>query len=300
MENHIKYYRVADITFQIISEYSITEKTFHPKFRLFEAEKPDIIDVLIYHHFNEFDESILKDKHLVFSNEYLDVFSDNENLYYKQKISQKYNIRYDAVVVFNILHSLGHVYVKHIHELSYAEASLDSVVFFGGDHYLFSNLLSNRNGVLVHGNSMVYNKQGVLFIGRSGVGKSTLSKMLKSDGFDMIGDDRTIIKVVDRNYFLFGSWCHGSIPVVSNKKLPFDKIFILEQASENKIIPIISGREKLGKFMQCIVKPFAMGEQWENILNLVDDIISDNDFYLLKFNLNGDISHLMKEYYERD
>jgi hypothetical protein len=300
LETHTKYFKAAGITFQIISEYPIAKNTFHPKFRLFEVGKPGDDKVLIYHHFKKYDESLLKNKHLTFSNEYLDVYTDNEKFFYKQKISQKYNIRYDAVAVFDKQHLSGHVYVNHINPSSYAVASLDSVVFFGGDHYLFSNLLSNRDGVLVHGNSLAYNNQGVLLIGRSGAGKSTLSNILKSDGFDMIGDDRTIIKFMDNNYFLFGSWCHGSTPIVSSKKKPFDKIFILEQSLDNEIMRIISSRKKLQSLMQCLVKPFATGQQWENLLNLVDDIISKIDFYLLKFNLDGDISQLMKEHYERD
>ncbi|ACN15643.1 hypothetical protein HRM2_25490 [Desulforapulum autotrophicum HRM2] len=300
IQTYSRYYSAAGITFKIISEFPFTENTFHPKFRLFEIEGADNEDVLLYHHFKKFDESVLNEKHLIFSNEYLEVYIDDNNFFYKQKTSQKYNIRYDAVAVFNKQHSLGHVYVEDINSSAYACAALDSLVFFGGDHYLFSNLLSNRNGILVHGNSLSYNNQGVLLIGRSGAGKSTLSGILKSDNFDMIGDDRTIIKVNDNQYYLFGSWCHGSLPVVSNKKFFFNKLFILEQSPENTIIPISSNHEKLKKIMQSIVKPFAKGPQWEKIFNLVDGVISNIDFYQLKFNLDGDISQLIKGYYERD
>jgi len=159
MKNHIKYYQAAGITFKIISELPMTENTFHPKFNLFEVEDAGNDNVLIYHRFEKFDEHILATKRLVFSNEYLEVFSDNTDFFYKQKISQKYNIQYDTVAVFNKPHSFANVYICNMNASAYADACLDSVVFFGGDHYLFSNLLSNRNGLLVHGNSMAYADQ---------------------------------------------------------------------------------------------------------------------------------------------
>jgi len=298
MKKHITYYHTAGISFKIISEFPFTEKTFHPKFKLFKATGSGNDNITIHHHFKKFDENLLKNKKLIFSNEYLDVFSDNEDFFYKQKISKKYNIRYNAVIVFDKTHSTAHAYVSELNPSSYSSACLDSVVFFGGDHYLFSNLLSNRNGVLVHGNSMAYNNQGVLLLGPSGAGKSTLSKMLASDGFEMMGDDRTIIKMADKDFSLHGSWCHGSSPVVSNRKLLFNKIFILEQSLQNEITPISSSLEKTQKIMQSIVKPFAMELQWDRILDTVKTIISKIDLYRLRFNLNGDIGQLVKEYYE--
>ena len=51
MRTHTKYFRVADITIELNSDYSISEKTFHSKFKLFESDEPCKENIVINHHF---------------------------------------------------------------------------------------------------------------------------------------------------------------------------------------------------------------------------------------------------------
>ncbi len=52
MKTHTRYYKVTDIIIQFNSELSITDNTFHPKFKLFDVDGPEDDNILINHHFS--------------------------------------------------------------------------------------------------------------------------------------------------------------------------------------------------------------------------------------------------------
>ena len=51
MKTYTKYYKVAGITVQVNSNYPISEKTFHPKFKLFETDGLGNDNIILNHHF---------------------------------------------------------------------------------------------------------------------------------------------------------------------------------------------------------------------------------------------------------
>jgi len=299
MKHYTKYYKVAGLSIQINSDFPITVNTFHPKFRLFESDGPEKENVLISHHFsipakihNKIDHN---DTRLIFSNKFLSVFKAGHCWIYEHKYSEEFSIKYNAIVVFNEEHTIGNVYTNDIDESAYSKAKLGSVVLFGGDHYLMSNILSCKKGILIHANGLAYNDKGIVLVGKSGAGKSTLSRMLKDNGFKVIADDRIILQRKKSGVFLVGSWCHGSIIEVANREVLVDKIFFLEQSLENKIIIQNSNHEKLKQLANSIVRPFGDRKKWADILNLVEDIMKERLFYSLYFDLSGDICKIIKE-----
>jgi len=298
MIDHTKYYKVAGITIQINSDFPITDNTFHPKFKLFETDSPGNDNVVINHHFSIPDKIISylssdKSKKL-FSNEFLSVYKTKTKWIYKHKFSTAFNIKYNAIVVFNDDHTLGDVYTNDLNKSSYSNAELSSVVLFGGDHYLMSNILSSRNGLLLHANGLIYQGKGIILVGQSGAGKSTLSNMLQDSGLDIVADDRIILQKEDSKIYLIGSWCHGSVINVTNQKVLIEKIFFLEKSTENKIIFQTSNHEKLKQFARSIVRPFGDQKKWGDILNNMDDIMKKQLFYSIYFDLSKDICNILK------
>ena len=299
MKANVRHYSAAGFNFKVTSDYPISYNTFDSKFRLFECVEFESTDIDIYHHFKEFEFGFLEKNSRIFSFECLDVYVDSEKYYYVQKKSKIYQVPYNSVAVFNFSHSEGHVFIKGVTKEEYSQAEFGSLLCFGADHYLFSRILITQKGLMLHANALSYNGEGIILIGRSGKGKSTLSGMLKSNGFSIIGEDRAIIKKNDP-YHIYGSWCHGSVAEVSNQIRPLKYIFMLEHSKHNEILYSNSSSDKLNNILQCIIKPFADKRLFEMMLNTIESFTLEVEFYKLNFNLDGTICKQIRELCEKN
>lgn len=101
---------------------------------------------------------------------------------------------------------------------------------------ILSELLIQKQGVVVHCSAIKYDNQAYLFLGKPGAGKSTVMSLL-SKKFLSLADDSGIIKKEGNNYFFYqtpylekNSWIKKN-----NDKLYLSKIFFLRKKSYFKI-----------------------------------------------------------------
>ena len=88
------------------------------------------------------------------------------------------------------------------------------------------------------GVSLDVRNKGLLFAGMSGAGKSTLTRLWqKHAGLTILSDDRVILRNKAESYRIYGTPWHGDALGASARSVPLDRIFILKQASKNKLIP---------------------------------------------------------------
>jgi hypothetical protein len=74
------------------------------------------------------------------------------------------------------------------------------------DELLFTNLLSWRNGVELHGCGVIDHDEGLLFLGFSGAGKSTLARLWRRHpGATILSDDRIVLRVRDGRVMMHGA-----------------------------------------------------------------------------------------------
>ena len=110
------------------------------------------------------------------------------------------------------------------------------------DELLIINLLSQGLGVELHASAIALDKQdrGLLFTGMSGAGKSTLTRLWqdRTDDVTILSDDRVIIRKKADGYWIYGTPWHGDGLGASPKAVPLDRIFILNQALDNKLSPL--------------------------------------------------------------
>ena len=297
MRTHTKYFRVADITIELNSDYSISEKTFHSKFKLFESDEPCKENIVINHHFYlpEDIEQLTAKENPIYEKDQWRIYKAGSFWIYKYTPLLTNDPGKPAVVIFNDSHTLIEVYTTAISKEDYETANLGALTLFNTDQILFAKLLCNLRGLILHANGFDIQGKGILLAGASGVGKSTLSETLKNKGLDVLCDDRMFITKKKNAFWIHGNWCHGSIANVTNISVPLHAIFFLEQAKENSSTKISNRKQKTHQLIQSLVKPFFTSTEWDMTFSTIDDLVRTIECYHLKFDLSGKVYTTIKD-----
>lgn len=91
--------------------------------------------------------------------------------------------------------------------------------------------------LLIHSSVIRQNGKGHLFLGVSGTGKSTHSRLwLKYiEGSELMNDDNPVVRIVDGQPRVYGSPWSGKTPCYKNIMAPIGSFVQLQQKPENKI-----------------------------------------------------------------
>ena len=102
---------------------------------------------------------------------------------------------------------------------------------------LFNLAALHRGAVAIHASAIRYRGRGVLFLGESGTGKSTHSRLWRENipGTALLNDDSPILGLADGTVRVWGSPWSGKVPCYRNESCPVAAIVRLVQAPENQI-----------------------------------------------------------------
>jgi len=89
-----------------------------------------------------------------------------------------------------------------------------------------------NNGLLLHASSILRNDSGYVFFGHQNAGKSTIIKLL--DG-EVLSDDTTILRPIEKKFFIFSSPFDPKIQNVRNFKVELKTLFLLGKSKFDKI-----------------------------------------------------------------
>lgn len=121
---------------------------------------------------------------------------------------------------------------------------------------MFALSTSNLHTALFHSSVVSYEGYGYMFLGKSGTGKSTHSRLWiqNINGTGLVNDDNPVVRRMSDGFYVFGSPWSGKTPCYRNVKYPIGAIVQLKQAPHNKIqllrpllayaalVPSISGK----------------------------------------------------------
>ena len=124
------------------------------------------------------------------------------------------------------------------------------------DELIFTNLLSRRNGVELHGCGVVDDDEGLLFLGFSGAGKSTLARLWRRHpDATILSDDRIILRVRGGRVMMHGTPWHGDEALVAKGPVPLSRLFFLHQGPECTMRPCAGSEAVASMFARCFA-PF--------------------------------------------
>jgi len=297
-----RYYQIGRLTIQVESELPVTDDTFRTKFKQFEADGPGGAGetVVIRHIFRPFDFEREELGQCVYRRAPWAIYRRGDEWLYLSVSPAMEDAEAGDVAVLSEDHALGHMY--HAREDVFRKGDLHSLSMFTTDQVLLGRVLADRQGCYLHSAGAILDGQGLLFVGHSGAGKSTMSKMLQGR-MEVLCDDRNIVRRRPEGFWVYGTWSHGEWPVVSASSAPLRAIMFLEQAPvdrlENRLLPLSDVREIVPRLLACLITPHVTGDWWEKSLTLVERIAREVDCYRLRFDKSGAVVDVLREAFVR-
>ena len=115
--------------------------------------------------------------------------------------------------------------------------SIDVSILRFGIWVMFGVVLASKSAIAIHSSAIVTHGRGVLFLGESGTGKSTHTRLWREhiEGARLLNDDSPIIRIKDGELRIYGSPWSGKTPCYKNESYPIAGFCRLAQAPYNKI-----------------------------------------------------------------
>ena len=139
------------------------------------------------------------------------------------------------------------------------------------------------NTVAIHSSCIVHNNKAVLFLGESGTGKSTHTRLWREyiDGTFLLNDDSPIIRVEDGKVWAYGSPWSGKTPCYKQERYELVGCVRLSQAPFNQI-RTLSVLQSYGAIHPSCPPEFAYDSNlYDHISRFIDKLISNTPFYHL-------------------
>ena len=111
---------------------------------------------------------------------------------------------------------------------------------------VLSIILLKKQGFLVHASSLIRNQKGYIFPGKSGAGKTTITRLTPDS--TLLSDEVSLIKKVDGEFRAYGTPFWGELAIGGeNTSVSIDNVYFPVQDGKNyvKSIGISPGLEKL-------------------------------------------------------
>ena len=152
-------------------------------------------------------------------------------------------------------------------------------------------------GIAIHSSVIVHSGRAVLFLGESGTGKSTHTRLWREhiSGAQLLNDDSPIVRVVEGVPTVFGSPWSGKTPCYRNESYPIAAFVRLAQAPHNRIarLPVVRA---IGALLPSCPPAFAYDAQLQdNICDTLSQLIARVPVYQLECLPDADAARLSFE-----
>lgn len=290
---HRRFYQIAGLRIQVESDLPITDATFGPRFQRFEANGPGENTIALRHSFSLPDLSVSELGEEVYRRPPWAIYRKGRSWIYVGISPDPQDTDIHTVAVFNHHHTLATIYHGQSQKERYMKGDLPSLTLLPTDQIVLARVLADRGGCYLHSAGVILDNKGLLFVGHSEAGKSTIASLLK-DKAEILCDDRIIVREHPEGFRMYGTWSHGDVPEVSPNSAPLKAILFLEKAVNNHLIPVGNKRERFRRLLDCVIKPLVTPDWWEKIFSLMEKISGAVPCYVLHFDKSADVSDVLK------
>ena len=147
--------------------------------------------------------------------------------------------------------------------------------------YLFYSHAVRRKMLKIHASTVEDRGRGILFIGPSGIGKTTQAeRWAQYRGASIINGDVGFVQRTDHNYLAWGTPWHGSSPYCLNTSVPVKALVLLRQSPENRLCEL-SGFEKVKAVSDSVLYPTWLEDGMDLCSDTLNHLLSDLPVYRL-------------------
>jgi hypothetical protein len=155
------------------------------------------------------------------------------------------------------------------------------------DELLIMHRLTQEKAIELHGSGIVRaNGLGNLFVGHSGAGKSTTTRLWTDrENVEVLSDDRIIVRHDESSptrMRIYGTPWHGEAMYASPNSAPLARIFVLEHGHGNVITPLSPSQAVAELFARSFV-PFHRHEYVDSALVFLEELANAVPVYRYAF-----------------
>ena len=155
--------------------------------------------------------------------------------------------------------------------------------------------MTMRDGMPLHAALVEKDGYGVVFLGPSGMGKSTQAKLwVEHQGADFIIGDRPGLRRIDGQWIGFGMPWDGKDAIMQQKQVPIRALISLEQAPENSIRRLTK-QEAMMVLLNQVMMPMWDDAAMALLTPLMGQLATEIPFYHLKNLPNKEATELTRE-----
>ena len=175
-----------------------------------------------------------------------------------------------------------------------------NIVQYPLDQLLMIHTAAARSAaLLLHAAGGSIDGNGVLFAGRSGAGKSTVSRLLgdtNGDGARFLSDDRVMLRRFGSKLSMYGTPWPGDAGIAINESVPLKAICFLRHADDTKLRPL-EPHEVLERLLPVASIPWYESGLTEKALDLCEFLIERYPAYELAFRPQAnDLSTILEDF----
>ncbi len=173
-----------------------------------------------------------------------------------------------------------------------------NIVQYPLDQLLMIHVAAARSAaLLLHAAGGSINGNGVLFAGRSGAGKSTVSRLLgNGNGARFLSDDRIMVRRFGGKLSMYGTPWPGDAGVAINESVPLKALCFLRHADDTSLRPL-KPDEVLQRLLPVASIPWYDSKLAGNALDLCEYLIENYPAYELSFRPQAnDLSSVLDDF----
>lgn len=147
--------------------------------------------------------------------------------------------------------------------------------------YLFYTHAVRNQSLWIHSATINVDGRGILFIGPSGIGKTTQAECwAQYRNAEIINGDVGYVQRTEKGYFAWGTPWHGSSPYCINTSVPLKALVVLKQSPSNSLREL-TGFEKVMEVSESVLYPTWIEDGVELCVDTLNQFLLDLPVYRL-------------------
>ncbi len=282
-KENCRHFTLGGFKIEVRSDLPFAQEDFLERFAPFRSETEGR-DLVISHHFGLPRPAVHQPGTLLHRTPPYFVYRSGNSWVFQGRRSEE-ETPYQIVVAN---HDYSRIRIYNEKPEFFLQGRLSALTLMSTDQILLAQFLALHSAMILHSSAVIHRGLGLLFVGHSEAGKSTMAKLL-SGQTTLLCDDRNILRLSDGVFRVHGTWSHGEIPMVSNDSAPLKAVYFLHKGMENRIEPADDHFDSVKRLLSCLIRPYCDIDWWQNTLTLLEKLMASVPCYHVFFDRSGSI-----------